>query len=385
MPEDMRIAIVGAGVGGLAAGIALRRAGFDVRVYERAPAIAPVGFGLLIQPNGAKALHLLGLGPALERISPRLRAVVMRDEAGELLSDIETDPLEQATGLRPFPVARADLFGVLAEGFGLDRVTLGAECVGVEQSAEEATIHFADGRSATADLVVGGDGLRSVVRGHVVADAATRFLWAGFETLVPWRAEITPKDEFTFWIGDGRRAAAMPVAGDRLYAFFDFPPDAADVHEAPDWMAELRAIYGDWAPGVRALLDGVDPALLHPARYYDLDPIATYVNGRVVLIGDAAHATTPSLSQGASQAIEDAVVLAHYLQTTRLSLADSLARYDRERRERTQGIVLRAREMTQKITAVDEGATRAWKDGLRRGSRDYLGIAEEITLTGPMR
>jgi FAD-dependent urate hydroxylase len=383
--DDLRIAIVGAGIGGLTAGIALRRAGFDVHLFERAPQLAPVGFGLLLQPNGVKALCSLGLGRELAQVSPRLGAVVMRDQSGAVLSDIDIEPLVRSVGQRPRPVARADLFDMLAGGFGRGSITLGAECVGVEQDDERATVVFANGDRFDADLVVGADGLRSAIRPHVAPDATLNYLWAGWETLIPADPALTPADTFTFWIGDGRRAALMPVAGARCYCFFDFPPEDEHAETEVDVRTELREAYGDWCAPVRTMVERIDVARTHPVRYFDLDPLESFVRGRVVLIGDAAHATTPSLGQGASQAIEDAVVLAHYLLTTDVHLGDALARYDAERRDRTQAIVLAARAMTQRIVGTDPEETARWKAGLREGSRDYIGIAEEITLTGPLR
>lgn len=383
--KDVKIAIVGAGIGGLTAGLALRRAGFDVRVFERAPQLAPVGFGLLLQPNGVKALCTLGLNAELDRVSPRLGAVVMRDQVGDVLSDIDIEPLVRSVGQRPHPVARADLFDVLADAFGRDAITLDAECVDIEQDAESATVVFKSGERHSADLVVGADGLRSAIRSHVAPDATLNYLWAGWETVVDADPALTPDDTFTFWIGGGRRAALMPVANRRCYCFFDFPPEDGHAETEVDLRAELRTAYADWCEPVRTLVGRIDVERTHPVRYFDLDPLATFVRGRVVLLGDSAHATTPSLSQGASQAIEDAVVLAHYLVTTDVDLHDSLARYDAERRDRTQSIVLAARAMTQRIIGTDPEETARWKAGLKSGSRDYIGIAEEITLSGPLR
>ncbi len=382
----LRVVIVGAGIGGLATGLALRRAGFEVDIYENAPAIRPIGFGLCMWPNGAKVLNALGVGPAMERVSPRLGAVHFRADDGELLSRVDMEPLEAAVGQRPYPVARADLLGVLLDAFGSERIHLSADCVGVEQDERSATAHFADGRSATGDLVVGADGIRSTVRRHVVGhDGVFNYLSAAWETLVPADPALTPPDTFTIWVGENRRAALMPVAGGRLYCFFDFPPqpDHGENGVRPaDFLAER---YGDWCEPVQRLLGTVDPANTLPVRYHDLDALDTYVNGRIALIGDAAHATTPTLGQGAAQATEDGLVLAHFLQTTNRSLADALARYDAERMARTQAIVLGAREQTRKIVGADAGVTRSWHEELRNGSRDFVAKVERITLTGPLR
>lgn len=384
--HQLKVVIVGAGIGGLATGLALRRAGFEVEIYENAPAIRPIGFGLCLWPNGAKALNALGLGAGMEAVSPHLGAVDFRADDGELLSHVEMEPLEAAVGQRPYPVARADLLDVLLRGFGSEHVHLSADCVRVEQDADGATAHFADGRSATGDIVVGADGIRSTVRKHVVGhDGVFNYLSAAWETVVDWDEALTPADTFTIWVGENRRAALMPVAGRRCYCFFDFPPPPDHGEDGVDPRADLAERYGDWCEPVQQLLGRVDFGNVLPVRYHDLDALDTYVNGRVVLIGDAAHATTPTLGQGAAQACEDGLVLAHFLQTTNRSLDDALARYDAERTKRTQAIVLGAREQTQKIVAHDAGVTKSWHEELRNGSRDFVEKVERITLDGPLR
>ncbi|HEX5145546.1 MAG TPA: FAD-dependent monooxygenase [Conexibacter sp.] len=384
--HQLKVVIVGAGIGGLATGLALRQAGYEVDVYENAPAIRPIGFGLCMWPNGAKALNALGLGAAIERVSPKLDAVEFRADDGELLSHVAMDPLEEAVGQRPYPIARADLLAALLAAFGDEHVHLSADGVRVEQDADGATAHFADGRSARGDLVVGADGIRSTVRRHVVGhDGVFNYLSAAWETVVPADPEISPSDTFTFWVGENRRAALMPIAGERAYCFFDFPPPPDHGEDGVAPLAFLAEQYGDWCEPVRQLLGRVDPDKTMPVRYHDLDALDTYVNGRVVLIGDAAHATTPTLGQGAAQATEDGLVLAHFLRTTNRSLDDALARYDAERMRRTQAIVLGARAQTQKIVAHDQGVTKSWHDELRNGSRDFVEAVEKITLAGPLR
>jgi FAD-dependent urate hydroxylase len=384
--HQLKVVVVGAGIGGLATGLALRQAGFEVEVYENAPLIRPIGFGLCLWPNGAKALNALGLGPAMGRVSPQLDAVDFRADDGELLSHVAMEPLEEAVGQRPYPIARADLLAALLDGFGSEQVHLSADCVRVEQGDGEATAIFADGRTATGDIVVGADGIRSTVRRHVVGhDGVFNYLSAAWETIVPADSELTPAGTFTIWVGENRRAALMPVAGERCYCFFDFPPPPDHPADGVEPAAHLAELYGDWCEPVRTLLGRVDPANTLPVRYHDLDALDTYVNGRIVLIGDAAHATTPTLGQGAAQACEDGLVLAHFLQTTNRSVEDALARYDAERTKRTQAIVLGARAQTQKIVRADEGVTKSWHEELRGGSRDFVGAVEKITLEGPLR
>ena len=377
--DGLRIVVVGGGIGGVCAALALEQAGYEVEVYERAPAILPIGAGLCMWCNGAKALNALGLERALGAISPELGAVQFLTRDGELLSDIPMAPLVAATGQRPYPVARAELQGALVSAFGAERIHLGAECIGVEQSAAGATAHFADGRSASGDLVIGADGIRSVVRPHVVAESTVRSLswdWEGITTV-----SLGAPDAFVFHVADGKRAATMPVGDGRFYYFFDFEKPPA----LPGMRAQLRTLFDGWCEPVQRLVEAVPEAGASHLHHHDLDPIAAFARGRVVLIGDAAHATTPFLGQGASQAAEDALVLARYLRTTSVSIVDALERYQRERMERVHAIVRGAREKGEAATMAGTDANERYYEELRNGSRDFVEAVEHFTRTGPLR
>jgi FAD-dependent urate hydroxylase len=336
-------------------------------------------------PNGGRALNAIDLGTAVERVSPELTAVDLRGTDGELLSRVDMEALVRKVDQRPYPLARVDLLAVLLDAFGDEHVHLGAECVDVSQSAAGVTATFADGRRAEGELVVGADGLRSAVRRHVVGhDGHFNFLSAAWEGLVPSQPPISDPNTFTFWIGPDRREALMPVANDRMYAFFDFPPDESHGLEGGDVRDRLARDYRGWCEPVQEAIARLDPATTLPVRYFDLEPLHTFVNGRVVLLGDAAHATTPTLGQGAAQASEDALVLAACL-SEEASLSEAVQRYDRERRARTQQIVLAARAQTKRIIGDDPAATAAWHEELRNGSRDFVAAVEQITLEGPIQ
>ena len=378
--SHLRIAIVGAGIGGLSAGLALEQAGHSVEIYERAPEIAPVGAGLCMWCNGAKAMNSLGLEQRLEAISPPMRAVRFYTREGELLSDIPMEPLVATTGQRPYPVARADLQMALLGAHGADRVHLGAECVGVEQSDDSATVLFADERRATADLVIAADGLRSAVRAHVVAEARIRSLSWDWEGLTD--VSLADPDIFAFFVGNGRRAATMPVAGDRFYFFFDF--QTTPELEQLEMQAQLEQLYDGWCDPVQRLIESIDPASAGHLNLCDLDPIESFVRGRVALLGDAAHATTPFLGQGASQAVEDAVVLTRYLAQSGDDVEQALQSYEVERMARVHAIVEGARAKGEAATMDGSDENEQYYQALREGGRDFVETVEQLTLTGPL-
>src|SRR5262249_45358895 len=160
----MRIIMVGAGIGGLTAHLVCKRAGFAVEHYERQPKLGPAGAGIVLWPNGVKILLALGLGERLGQIGQRLERVVTRTSRGAPLTEMPVGELERKLGAPVYPVSRTDLQSLLVDAVGSENLRLDARCVGVEQDASGATAQFDDGRTATGDVVVGADGIHSVIR-----------------------------------------------------------------------------------------------------------------------------------------------------------------------------------------------------------------------------
>jgi FAD-dependent urate hydroxylase len=173
----------------------------------------------------------------------------------------------------------------------------------------------------------------------------------------------------------------MPIAGDRFYFFVDIPQPAGVPYDRAEGKQPLEAAFGGWAPGVRALLDAIDPRVsLNRVEIWDIDPFHTWVRGRVALLGDAAHTTSPDIGQGACSALEDTFALTITLATNTISIEDSLVRYQQIRSQRAADLVLRARKRCQETHAFDPAATRAWYDQLRTedGTNIIRGIVGNI-------
>ena len=383
--NDLRIVVVGAGIGGLAAGIALRSCGFDVEVYERATELRPLGAGICMWPNGARAANSLGLGAELEQRSPELTAVRYHDRAGTLTSVIGCEHLVEQSGARPYPLARADLHVALLGRLGDTPVHLGKECVGASQDAQSATVEFSDGTSATGDVVVAADGVWSALRAHVTRGARLRYLYTTWLALVGADLSLTQPGTFSFYADVSKRVGVLPVSDHRLYVFLDAPvaEDWGDGTPADD---QLRELFGDWGGPVARLVEGVDPESVARLPVCDLDPLDSFVHGRIALIGDAAHATAPTLGQGGALAMEDAIVLSRQLAATSVSVADALQRYDGASRARAQPIVMaaraRARAMVHgvapRMTGEPAIAQRA------AAPEAFMDVLMTISNTGPM-
>lgn len=384
--DGLSVIIVGAGIGGLTAGIALSKAGYDVEIYERVSELRPMGAGISLWSNGVKVLNFLGLGKQMAAIGGQMNLMQYLNPKGELLNNIDLQLLIDQVGQRPFPVARADLQHLLLHAFP-GKVHLNSKCIAVEQTAHNATAFFEDGRKATADLIIGADGVRSTIREHVLGHP-TAPRYAGYVNcngLVPVSDDLGDKNTWVIYVGEHKRASMMPVGGDRFYFFFDLPiPEEALPH--PDGIrAELMDAFKGWCQPVQTLIQTLDPVHTNRLPIRDVGPLDTFVSGRIALLGDAAHTTTPDLGQGGCQALEDSIVLSRYLTTTSISVEDALKRYEAERTVRTRGIVLKARQRTDEIHGKDPTVTQQWYKQLQTEPPEAVvkAIAKTI-LDGPL-
>lgn len=380
----MRIIVIGAGIGGATAALAMTRLGHDVVVFDQVRENKPVGAALSLWPNGVQVLNWLGLGDHVAQLGGRMDTMSYREgSTGDPMCRFSLEGVTLATGQRPYPVARADLQEMLLERLG-DRVRLGTRVTRLDQDDEHVYVTVADGTVHIADLVIAADGARSAARDYVVGEATEREYvgYLNINGLVPVDHEIGEPSEWTTYVADGKRASVMPVAGDRFYFFFDVPQEPGAVPAREQTVAYLRREFAGWAPGVQRLIDRIDPtSSLNCVEIWDLPPISRWVQGRVALLGDAAHTTAPDIGQGACSALEDTFVLGTVFATTTLGVADSLLRYQRIRVDRAADLVHRARRRSAETHAADPDRTAAWYEELRHedGSTVIRGILGNIT------
>ncbi|TCJ93153.1 FAD-dependent monooxygenase [Nocardia alba] len=318
--------VVGGGIGGMAAALALVRTGWAVQVLERAPEVAAVGSGISLWSNALRALDALGVGDTVRAQGMAEVSAGIRDDRGRWLSRTDLATLRERFGA-PVVIHRARLLDILRAELPEGVVSTGVSVR--EVSLDGRVVHSAG--TASADLIVGADGIYSVVRRAVCGEVAPRY--AGYTA---WRAVVDiaePLTEFGETWGRGARFGMAPLADGRVYCFavYDAPENAAGS------LAEVRGRFDGWHHPISALLAAADPNTVLHNDIYDLPLLSTFTAGRIALLGDAAHAMTPNLGQGGCQALEDAVILARLA-----SEPDGLARYDRERRPRTQMIVARS-------------------------------------------
>jgi 2-polyprenyl-6-methoxyphenol hydroxylase-like FAD-dependent oxidoreductase len=330
----MRIIVVGAGIGGLAAAIGLRRAGHDVTVLERSPRIGGIGAGLVLFENAMRALDCLGVRGAVAAQGAGGRRSLVLTSDGRELTCMPADLLDGTVAIH-----RGDLQATLAQAAG--DVRLGAEVTLVDDGDDAVVATLADGTRERADLLVGADGLGSIVR-QVVSDARPRFAgytaWRGV-CAVPVQAGRMSES----W-GIGERFGLIDIGRSRTYWFATKNAPAGQPDERAGRKAEILRRFSSWHDPIAAVAGATGEADILRHDIYYLRPLERWSRGRVTLLGDAAHATTPGIGQGAAQAIEDAVVLADSLGRHK-QLAAALTDYESIRRPRTETILKLSRRI----------------------------------------
>ncbi|MFC7406452.1 FAD-dependent monooxygenase [Georgenia alba] len=342
----LRVAVVGGGLGGLAAANALAARGIEVSVYEQAPALGEVGAGVQLAPNGARQLRRWGLWDAVVRAGAHLGAGSRyHRQDGTPVAPVVTADSSGWGAL--FGMHRADLVDILAANLPDGTVRTGHRCTGIEQDDDGARLTFAGGPTAEADVVVAADGIHSTLQHHVVPPSEPVFSGSiAYRGLVP-HAQVPdwPTDRFLLWMGEGKHVLVFPVRGGEMVNYVGFVPTGEQQRES--WSAQgdpdaLRAAFAGWDPAVERLLAQVTSCFWW--GLYDREPLPRWTAGRLTLLGDAAHPMLPHLGQGVNQAIEDAATLAVLLDGTDPATAPAALRaYERLRRERTSAVQAGAR------------------------------------------
>lgn len=379
----MNVVIIGAGMGGLTTGIALKKFGHQVRIYEQTEKILPVGAAISLWSNGVKCLNYLGLTEKIAQLGGQMDDLAYVDGlTGDVMTQFSLSPLIEEVGQRPYPVARADLQNMLMEEFGRDQIYLGKKMVSLEDKADFVEVHFADGSSTQADLVIGADGTHSLTRTYVLGQQVQR-RYAGYVNwngLVEISEDLAPAQQWTTYVGEGKRASLMPVADGKFYFFLDVPLPVGLENNRDEYKKLLKQYFSDWCLPVQQLIERLDPQKTNRVEIHDIEPFTQFYKGRVVILGDAAHSTTPDIGQGGCQAMEDAIYLARSLQINTLGIEDALRRYQNKRNERANELVLRARKRCDVTHMKDESVTQAWYAELRReqGGHIMQGIISNI-------
>jgi 2-polyprenyl-6-methoxyphenol hydroxylase-like FAD-dependent oxidoreductase len=330
------VAIVGAGIGGLVLARALELAGIDATLFERAPELAPLGAGILVQTGALLALRTLGLARTVEAAGREVTLGLGLTASGKRLQSTDMTVLKKELGAGVVAIHRGRLQQVLAGALERTPIKLGKQCVGFDADGAGVIVRFSDGSQERAALLVGADGLNSAVRRALLGDTPLRY--AGYTS---WRG-VAPRTQGVadgriaeIW-GRGLRFGYVAVSESEVYWFA--VANAPEGGRDDDPHRAVAERFAEFCVPVPALVEATPPERVFRTDIHDRPPVAGWSRGRVTLLGDAAHPTTPNLGQGGCMAIEDAVTLAHQL-ATKDSHEAAFAAYEAARVSRTTRIV----------------------------------------------
>ncbi|MGI9414882.1 MAG: FAD-dependent monooxygenase [Hyphomicrobiales bacterium] len=344
-----RILIAGGGLGGLTAAACLLEAGFDVDVFEQAPELGELGAGIQISANAARVLQHLGLIDALEAVAVKPEAYRFRlYDTGEVLQTIPLgESYVERHGVAYYTVHRADFHGLLAakvRALKPDAIRLNARITGFDETPDGVSAALYDGSRVDGAVLVGADGIRSVVRRRIVGPTPINYTGdAAWRIAVPaglLEAERRP-NSVDIWVGPARHAVVYPIRRGELVNFVGAVEDEGwteDSWTARRPWADLQSDFAEWDAGIRAIIGAADKDACYRWALNNRTPVATWSTGRATLLGDAAHPTLPYMAQGAAMAMEDAAVLTRALQQEP-DVATALDLYQRNRTGRTARVV----------------------------------------------
>ncbi len=353
--SKFNIGIIGGGIGGVAAAVALHRAGIRATVYERANELREAGAGIMLWPNATRVLKELGLLETVAALSGPAQHFLVRARTGKILMDIGLDHFDTPS----LCTRRSDLLDALISILPAGGVRLGHDFGYFERRESGVGIHFSNGFSMEHDFLIGADGIRSRVRSQLLGIGEPVFrgytIWRGLARLT---GAVSKGSNSETW-GRGKRFGILGTGGDRFtwYATANTGPGHVDSHEGRQ--RELLQMFAGWHEPVESLIAGTEEGSILKNGAYDLRPLKRWGQGRVTLLGDAAHPCTPNLGLGGCMALEDALVLAKSF--CREAAPDSaLRRYESLRRRRTRHVQQRSLLM---------GSIGQWENRLVSGGR----------------
>ncbi|WP_193180953.1 FAD-dependent monooxygenase [Nisaea sediminum] len=356
MSADGTALIIGSGVGGLSAAIALSRIGVACEIFERGTEIGRGGTGLTLWPNALRALEKLGITRNVTRHADPLQRGEIFTSKGLPLTSVDLSEISRRSGMPLICLRRSDLYGALLDALPDVPIHTGKRCVSWREHADGITAQFEDGSTATGDFLVAADGIRSRLRHIMLGEDPLRYVgwmtWRGVADLPPG---TFPSGLYREFFGRGSRFGIFAIRADRVYWYGTLSTEADERAPVdPSHRPEALAHFRDWPEPAATVIASTEDANLVRTGVYDTEPLPRWAKGRMAVLGDAAHPMTPDLGQGACQAIEDALALADSV-VEGGAVPDILQRYEARGLARTQGLVARSRRV---------GKMRQWRHPL---------------------
>jgi len=335
--DTKEIIIIGGGIGGLCTAIVLQQNGFDVHVYEKVKKLGEVGAGLTLWSNAIKALRALGVADQVIHTGSKVNRSYIRAANGDILKDAHMNEMEAQYGEPIVAIHRTALHDILINALKPNTLTLNVGFVKFEQDESKVFVHFDNGQTGSADLLIGADGIHSAVRKQMFPEIQLRY--SGYTA---WRGVVETESESALGLtseswGVGARFGIVRVDKSRIYWFATSNQPAGEKSTSDQRKARLLRSFKNWHNPIYHLLDLTPADSILQNDIYDIPPFASWSQGRVTLLGDAAHPTTPNMGQGACMAIESAYALSYSLKE-HTDHRSALKRYERERHPRTAWI-----------------------------------------------
>jgi len=334
-----KISILGAGIGGLCTAIALQRMGFEVKVYESAPEIKPLGAGLVLAANAIKALKELDLDHKVIPQGKQLDRFIILDEEGKTITQTDTSKVREIYGIDNFTIHRADLHQILLEELKPESLMLGKTLQAIHQTDKSTTLAFADGTLVETEFLIAADGINSVVRQTLVPQSKKRY--SGYTC---WRGVVEqPLESVNYthasetW-GSKGRFGIVPLKDNRTYWFACVNAENNSQQMKDSGKKGLLQQFSTYHDPIAKILIETHNDNIIWADIYDIAPLKRHAFGNILLIGDAAHSTTPNMGQGACQAIEDAAFLQKFLKKE-AHIPTAFSNFEKKRLERTTWVI----------------------------------------------
>ncbi|SDF16595.1 2-polyprenyl-6-methoxyphenol hydroxylase [Massilia sp. PDC64] len=367
----MKIAILGAGVAGVASAIAFKLKGHDVTVVERRDADTNIGAGIVVWPNAAFVLDRFGVLDDMAAVAGRPRAMQRLSRHGDDLGALDIGLIDGRMGYPSLSILRGDFQRILLarlQALGVD-VRYGHNVVRIDAGT---VVHFDDGSTLAADLVVGADGrMASCARRYVTGDATP--VYQGFINWIGICEGDFDADTILDYWGTGERFGIVPVGRDKAYWAGGAAQATIGARNPDDYRDELQRIFADWPEPVRRVIAAAPAARINKIYVHDHDPVPTWHRDKLVMIGDAAHAALPTSGQGACQALEDAWHLANCVDAHPANLDQALAAFTALRFQKTAGITMAGRGLAASLFNRDEAFCRERDRASRQA--DFAGLA----------
>lgn len=354
----MKIAVLGAGIGGLTTAIALKKHNINVQVFEATDQIRAVGAGIWMPPNAMRIFDQLEVGENIRKVGLELTKIEIKDQFDKPISKIDGEWLNKNFGCRSVSIERTKLHEVLAHSLSEDQIYLNHACEKVEQTDDKVILTFANGKQKSFDYLIAADGIKSVGRQVISPKRPLRYsgqtCFRGISSAD--NLDLLQGGSVEYW-GDGIRFGLSPIGENKCYWYSTIVQEAGIRYSQEDIKKLLIKAFAQFPESVRGILGTLGDINIIQTDLFDLLPSSEWVNKRIVLLGDAAHATTPNLGQGGAMAVEDAYLLAQEIAKNK-NMEDAFKKYCEERKERVHFIVDTSYKIGQMSNSTNKTANK---------------------------